>query len=464
MMSSESSLPLPRQQQQQDERYYSVLVKNRNVVTTKFSEEKPSMDTLIDGFYNLSNNNNNDKNEEKQKQKQARYDYNNCAYTCARTTCERTHIFQYELHVKRLIDSTRAALMTTFGQQKEKEKEKTTIEIKSLLDQLHDMIKLNCALAMKTFSTKFENQMRMREGDHELKLTLAVVVVVAAVNDIVDKTTSIRRSLDFYCHAGLLPTTDNAVTITGGGNNNNINKKIIRVLIGGTKRDNSTIKDANWVKQRKELFREQINHIVMNHHVDGGLYSTTVQEENQQKIEDIILLDNNNSKDNDNDNDVNNPTLLEGTETNFFAVDIDGNVLTADHDVLKGTVRASVLNCCKMNDIPVKFQPIKLNTLLLNNDDADDHHHQQQQQQQQQENQQDRRFIQGAFLTSTSRLVLPIHQIIIPSRYRHPVTAACPSEEETTIKTYNFQNISPIILRIKTLVEEDMKRNSVKII
>jgi len=459
MMPSESSLLLPRQQQQ-DEYYYSVLVKNSNVVTvtTKCSEEKPSMDTLIDGFYNLSNSND---NEEKQEQKQARYDYK-CAYTCARTTCERKNIFQYELHVKRLIDSTRAALMTTFGQQKEKEKEKTTIEIKSLLDQLHDMIKLNCALAMKTFSTKFENQMRMREGDHELKLTLAVVVVVAAVNDIVDKTTSIRRSLDFYCHAGLLPTTANAVTITGGGNNNNINKKIIRVLIGGTKRDNSTIKDANWVKQRKELFREQINHIVMNHHVDGGLYSTTVQEENQQKIEDIILLDNNNSKDNDNDNDVNNPTLLEGTETNFFAVDIDGNVLTADHDVLKGTVRASVLNCCKMNDIPVKFQPIKLNTLLLNNDDADDHHHQQQQQQQ--ENQQDRRFIQGAFLTSTSRLVLPIHQIIIPSRYRHPVTAACPSEEETTIKTYNFQNISPIILRIKTLVEEDMKRNSVKII
>ena len=65
MVPSESSLPLPRQQQQ-DECYYSVLVKDSNVVTvtTKCSEEKPSMDTLIDGFYNLSHNND---NGEKQK-------------------------------------------------------------------------------------------------------------------------------------------------------------------------------------------------------------------------------------------------------------------------------------------------------------------------------------------------------------------------------------------------------------
>jgi hypothetical protein len=159
MVPSESSLPLPRQQQQ-DECYYSVLVKDSNVVTvtTKCSEEKPSMDTLIDGFYNLSHNNDN-----REKQEQARHDYK-CAYTCARTTCERKNIFQYELHVKRLIDSTRAVLVTSFGQEQEqKEQEKTTMEIEEMLDQLHDMIKPNCALAMKTFSTKFGNQLRERE-------------------------------------------------------------------------------------------------------------------------------------------------------------------------------------------------------------------------------------------------------------------------------------------------------------
>ena len=460
MVPSESSLPLPRQQQQ-DGCYYSVLVKDSNVVTvtTKCSEEKPSMDTLIDGFYNLSHNNDNG-----EKQKQARHDYK-CAYTCARTTCERKNIFQYELHVKRLIDSTRAVLVTSFGQEQEqKEQEKTTMEIKELLDQLHDMIKPNCALAMKTFSTKFENQ--LRERDHELKLTLAVFVVNVNVNVNANKTAtavttaSIRRSLDLYCHVGLLPTTASTVTTSSVNNN-----RIITVLIGGAKRANSTIKDANWVKQRKELFRQQMNHIAMNHHVEDGLCSTNIVQEENQKIEDIILLDNGN-KDNDNDNDNNkdNPTLLEGTETNFFAVDIDGNVLTADHDVLKGTVRASVLTCCKMNSIPVKFQPVKLNTLLLNNDDDDDDDDDKDDDQQQQQQQQDRRFIQGAFLTSTSRLVLPIHQIIIPSRYCHPVTTTCPSVEETTITTYNFQTISPIILRIKSLVEDDMIRNSVKII
>jgi hypothetical protein len=297
-----------------------------------------------------------------------------------------------------------------------------------------------------------------------LKLTLAVFVVNVNINVNANKTAtavttaSIRRSLDLYCHVGLLPTTASTVTTSSVNNN-----RIITVLIGGAKRANSTIKDANWVEQRKELFRQQMNHIVMNHHVEDGLCSTNIVQEENQKIEDIILLDNGNN-DNDNDNNKDNPTLLEGTETNFFAVDIDGNVLTADHDVLKGTVRASVLTCCKMNSIPVKFQPVKLNTLLLNNNDDDDDDDDKDDDQQQQQQQQDRRFIQGAFLTSTSRLVLPIHQIIIPSRYCNPVTTTCPSEEETTITTYNFQTISPIILRIKSLVEEDMMRNSVRII
>lgn len=73
--------------------------------------------------------------------------------------------------------------------------------------------------------------------------------------------------------------------------------------------------------------------------------------------------------------------LLEGTQTNFYAV-IDGELWTAGNDlVLPGTIREIVLRVCERNSIPVRFEPPPV----------DSH-----------------KKWSGAFISSTSRLVLPI--------------------------------------------------------
>jgi thiol oxidase len=81
--------------------------------------------------------------------------------------------------------------------------------------------------------------------------------------------------------------------------------------------------------------------------------------------------------------------LLEGTQTNFFAVQ-GGRVLTAGGaDVLGGSVRRLVLEVCAAEGIPVDASAPPLLR--------------------------DARAWSGAFLTSTSRLVLPVDALA----YKH---------------------------------------------
>lgn len=50
--------------------------------------------------------------------------------------------------------------------------------------------------------------------------------------------------------------------------------------------------------------------------------------------------------------------MVEGVSSNFFVIDVEGNVVTAPDDmVLKGTIRKMVLSICAANHIPVIFQP-----------------------------------------------------------------------------------------------------------
>ena len=78
--------------------------------------------------------------------------------------------------------------------------------------------------------------------------------------------------------------------------------------------------------------------------------------------------------------------LPEGTQTNFFAVR-DGTLFTAGDGVLEGTVRRVVLEVCARDGIPVEF-------VAPNVADVMDW--------------------EGAFVSSTSRLVLPIDEIVVP--------------------------------------------------
>lgn len=76
----------------------------------------------------------------------------------------------------------------------------------------------------------------------------------------------------------------------------------------------------------------------------------------------------------------------EGTQTNFFAL-LDGTLYTAPLSrVLGGTIRAIVTAVCRENDIPLREEAVPAATI---------------------------REWQGAFICSTSRLVLPISKVYV---------------------------------------------------
>ena len=75
--------------------------------------------------------------------------------------------------------------------------------------------------------------------------------------------------------------------------------------------------------------------------------------------------------------------LLEGLSSNFYGV-LDGTVYTAEEGVLSGTTRDFILNIAREMNIPLRLEPVRLSQIA----DLDE-----------------------AFISSTSRAVLPIRQI-----------------------------------------------------
>jgi len=116
----------------------------------------------------------------------------------------------------------------------------------------------------------------------------------------------------------------------------------IMVALGGPPRPNALIKDSQWVQDRKSI-------------VDKA-------------AEDTLLI-------------TTEGDILEGSQTNFFAVLPSGVVYTAGKGILEGTVRAVVLDACRSLGIPLILEAPKVEDL--------------------------KKFSE-AFLASTSRLVMPI--------------------------------------------------------
>lgn len=127
-----------------------------------------------------------------------------------------------------------------------------------------------------------------------------------------------------------------------------------QVLIHGHGRENALAKDSKWVIDRKKLLKPA-----------GKVQSSSSYEE-------IILL-----------NDKGE--LLEGTQTNFYVVK-DESIITANEGILHGSVRDSVLRVCQSHNIQVELRPPTLDDL---------------------------RKASGVFITSTSRLVMPVHEVVL---------------------------------------------------
>lgn len=121
----------------------------------------------------------------------------------------------------------------------------------------------------------------------------------------------------------------------------------VKVEVGGKPRSNALAKDSEWTRQRRAL-----------------------EEQKPADVNEIILMDDSGS-------------LYEGMQTNFYVVQ-DGCVRTADEGILEGTVRKMILEVCKREGVPLNFEPPNIHEI-----DAWD----------------------GIFISSTSRLLLPITEI-----------------------------------------------------
>lgn len=121
----------------------------------------------------------------------------------------------------------------------------------------------------------------------------------------------------------------------------------VKLQFRGLPRTNARAKDSEWVRKRRAL-----------------------EESKPQDVNEVILS----TPDGD---------LLEGLSSNFFALQ-DGAVVTAEEGVLGGTIREIVLQVCGELGVPLVLEPPKMSDI--------------------------ERW-QGAFISSTSRLLLPADEL-----------------------------------------------------
>jgi len=124
----------------------------------------------------------------------------------------------------------------------------------------------------------------------------------------------------------------------------------IMVEVRGAPRVNPLAKDSEWVRARDPLLQLKA-----------------------PNCEEIILAGEDGS-------------LLEGASTNFYAV-VGDTLYTAGEGVLMGTVRKLVLEVCAREGVPVVLEPPNLANLSS---------------------------WAGAMVSSTSRLLLPINEVVVP--------------------------------------------------
>lgn len=127
-----------------------------------------------------------------------------------------------------------------------------------------------------------------------------------------------------------------------------------------------------------------------------------VRQEIPEGIHEVIMLDE-------------HQRVLEGLSSNFFAIK-NGVVWTADEGILSGITRQNVLNIIQSQGIPIRFVGVDVNTIA----DVDE-----------------------AFLTSTSRAVLPVREIngeVIDGGHPGNITRAIMAAFQVTIN----QNLEPV--------------------
>lgn len=155
----------------------------------------------------------------------------------------------------------------------------------------------------------------------------------------------------------------------------------VKVLIHGAPRDNAVAKDSEWVRQRQ------------------GLADAKPDDVNE------VLLESSGGE------------VLEGMTSNFFVTQ-GGTVRTAGTGVLEGTVRKLVLEVCEREGVSVCLDAPNIKEVSE---------------------------WDGAFISSTSRLALPVDEVAAP--------------DEPGAPTYAFPN-QTLVRRIEQLVLAEIEAHS----
>lgn len=127
-------------------------------------------------------------------------------------------------------------------------------------------------------------------------------------------------------------------------------KQPVKVLVRGEPRSNAKAKDSEWVRDRKPL-----------------------EDSKPKDVNEVIL-------------EGEDGSLYEGLSSNFFVVQ-DGTLYTAGKNILEGTVRLLTLEVCRKHGIPVKLEAPNIRDLEK---------------------------WDGALISSTSRLLLPVMDLSAP--------------------------------------------------
>lgn len=209
-----------------------------------------------------------------------------------------------------------------------------------------------------------------------------------------------------------------------------IPKPPVRVETRTISREDAAIKSSQWVSARKDLESlmyaadvadgcGSINEFLLCETVASTSRATISANDDKQQQEQPYRGD---------------AMILEGSQTNFFAV-IDGALHTAstnDGKILSGTIRQMVIQVCQREGIKVVFQTPTLR-------DA-------------------QQKWQGALISSTSRLLLPVDEIYSPIDGKV-------SEKGDLLRTFSYKRKEQhddccFTIRLSRLVAAEVEANS----
>jgi len=287
------------------------------------------------------------------------------AYTTCRTIKNGSYIYQFDYHMDRLVVSSRSILENIIVSGSGGEEEEDTNKVVLDIDWERELL-ISCSAQQKleyirSTIDEFRARNNMIEG-RDFRITLLATwekkddETKCQDNEEEDERPQSSNLHSFqsvlYCHVGYLPQSSSNSTIP-------------------TTQSSSSIGE--------EQKKKHIQVLIHGHGRQNALAKDSKWVLDRKQLitpngyEEIILLNDSNE-------------LLEGTQTNFYVVTNTSTVITANEGILFGSVRDSVLRVCDLHDIQVELRPPTLEDL---------------------------RYASGVFITSTSRLVMPVHEVVL---------------------------------------------------